>query len=142
MDELVRIVRPGGIVALQEVDWISWQCEPAHPAWDRVRRVMGQWWDSRGLDPYVGRRLPALLREAGLVDVGSMAHGGVDPSGHPYQDLLLQFVRRFRDDLVAERLIGRDDLDALVRALERHLADPGTDVVRALTVQAWGTRPD
>ena len=35
--EAAAIVRPGGTVAVQEVDWLSWQCEPAHPAWTRLR---------------------------------------------------------------------------------------------------------
>ena len=35
--EAAAIVRPGGTVAVQEVDWLSWQCEPAHPAWTELR---------------------------------------------------------------------------------------------------------
>lgn len=139
--ELATIVRPGGVVAVQEVDWISWQCQPPHPAWERLRNLLWRWWDGRGLDPYLGRQLPALLRDAGLVDVQASAHAGIDVAGHPYQDLLLQFVRRFREELVAGEMIGQHQLDMLVADLERHLADPATVVIRALTVQAWGRRP-
>ena len=139
--ELAAIVRSGGLVAIQEVDWISWRCEPAHPAWDRLRNLMWRWWDGHGLDTHLGRRLPQLLRDAGLVDVEATAHAGIDGAGHPYQTLLLQFVRRFHDDLVAAGYIKRDELDALVGALQRHLDHPDTVVVRALTVQAWGTVP-
>ena len=35
--EAVSIVRPSGTVAVQEVDWLSWQCEPAIPAWTALR---------------------------------------------------------------------------------------------------------
>ena len=75
------------------------------------------------------------------MDVEATSHAGIDVHGHPYQDLLLQFVRRFHDDLVAAEMISAFELDKLIAALDAHLADPGTVVIRALTVQAWGRRP-
>ena len=60
--EAAAIVRPGGTVAVQEVDWLSWQCEPAHPAWTELREILTRLWRSRDLDPTIGRRLPAHAR--------------------------------------------------------------------------------
>ena len=40
MTGLSALVRPGGVVAVEEVDWVSWVCEPAHPAWDRLRDAL------------------------------------------------------------------------------------------------------
>ncbi|MET0143190.1 MAG: methyltransferase domain-containing protein [Ilumatobacteraceae bacterium] len=139
--ELVRIVRPGGTVAVQEVDWICWQCQPPHPAWEALRNVMWRWWDLKGLDPYLGRQLPTMLRDAGLEDVASMAHTGLDVATDPYQGLLVQFARHFHDELVAADLIGAHRLDLLIESVESHLADPRTTVIRALCVQAWGRKP-
>ncbi len=34
--EMVRICRPGAVVALHDVDADPWFCEPPHPAWDRL----------------------------------------------------------------------------------------------------------
>ena len=65
-------MRPGGVVAVQEVDWLSWQCEPALPAWTALREVLRALWHSRGLDPDIGRRLPTLLR------AGRAVRGGGD----------------------------------------------------------------
>ena len=139
--ELVALVRPGGVVAVQEVDWISWQCQPGHPAWDRLRDIMRQAWQAHGLDPFVGRRLPEMLRDAGLVDVEATAHAGIDPSGHFYQRLLLTFVDRFRPRILDGGFATAAHLEGLTAALRRHLDDPGTLVVRALSVQAWGRVP-
>ena len=52
--EAVAIVRPSGTVAVQEVDWLSWQCEPALPEWTALRDVLMRLWHSRGLDPASG----------------------------------------------------------------------------------------
>ena len=139
--EAAALVRPGGTVALHEVDWISWQCEPPHPAWDRLRELLAGLWRARGLDTCIGRRLPSLLRGAGLRDVRATAHAGIDGSDVWYQRLLLTFVERFADRIVDGGLARRDEIDALASALTRHLAQPDTIVIRALSVQAWGRRP-
>lgn len=71
--ELAALARPGGVVALQEVDWISWICQPPRPAWDRLRDALRDFRARRGLDVHLGRRLPGLLRGAGLGEVGFRA---------------------------------------------------------------------
>jgi len=139
--EAVRIVRPGGAVAVQEVDWLSWQCEPGLPAWTALREVLLGLWHSRGLDPEIGRRLPLLLRAAGLCEVEATARAGIDGAGHQYRRLILTFAERFRERIVDGGLATVGELDALVDAVDRHLADPATVVVRAMTVQAWGRVP-
>jgi SAM-dependent methyltransferase len=136
--EAAAIVRPGGTVAAQEVDWLSWQCEPAHPAWTRLREILTALWRSRNLDPFIGRRLPAMLEAVGLVDVRAMSHAGVDSADDWYQRLLISFAGMFRGRIVDAGLADVDELDLLVAELGEHLATPGTVVVRALTVQAWG----
>jgi SAM-dependent methyltransferase len=136
--EAARIVRPGGAVVVQEVDWLSWQCEPGLPAWTALRGVLLDLWHSRGLDPEIGRRLPMLLRTGGLCEVDATARAGIDGAGHPYRRLILTFAERFRDRILGAGLASAGELDTLVATVDRHLADPGTVVVRAMTVQAWG----
>ena len=98
--EAARIVRPGGAVVVQEVDWLSWQCEPGLPAWAELRDVLLEVWHSRGLDPEIGRRLPMLLRTTGLCEVEATACAGIDGAGLPYRRLILTFADRCRDRIL------------------------------------------
>jgi ubiquinone/menaquinone biosynthesis C-methylase UbiE len=66
--EIVAVVRPGGIVAVEDIDQVPWLCEPPHPAWDALITSFLRIWRANGLDPLIGHRLPALLRDAGLLD--------------------------------------------------------------------------
>ena len=80
--EMTRITRPGGWVALEEVDWVSWVCEPMHPAWARLLRINTEIWGKRGMDVFIGRKLPRLLTQAGLTDVQCKIHTPVYQSNH------------------------------------------------------------
>jgi len=41
VSEMVALVKPGGVVALHEADWIAHVCDPPIPAWDRLRHIYG-----------------------------------------------------------------------------------------------------
>jgi SAM-dependent methyltransferase len=140
--ELAALVRPGGVVALQEVDWISWACQPPHPAWDRLRDALREFRRRRGLDVHMGRRLPGMLRAAGLDEVGFRA---VCPTyidgGEDNHTLLVTFAKLHGSALVADGLIAAAELAVLVNELEAHLADPATITLYCLLCQAWARRP-
>lgn len=136
--EMVRLTRPGGCVALQDVDWLTWRCLPEHPDWERLARAVAAVWSG---DVHLGRRAPALLRAAGLVDVQVVPHLRVFRSGEPYHRLLVRFTELHRERLLAGPAAG-DALDAAVARLDAHLADPGTVTLYAVLFQTWGRRPD
>jgi SAM-dependent methyltransferase len=140
--ELAALVRPGGVVALQELDWVSWVCQPPHPAWDRLRDALRDLRVRRGLDVYMGRRLPGLLRGAGLSDVGfrTVCPSYIDGAGDNH-NLLVTFARLHGTELVAEGLVAADELASLIAELEAHLADPATITIYCLFCQAWARKP-
>jgi SAM-dependent methyltransferase len=140
--ELSELVRPGGVVALQEVDWISWACQPPHPAWDRLRDALREFRARRGLDVHMGRRLPGMMRAAGLDEVGfrAVCPAYIDGGGDNHT-LLVSFAKLHGAALVADELVTADELASLVDELAAHLADPATITLYALLCQAWARRP-
>lgn len=139
--EMVALTRAGGIVAVQDLDVISLVCEPPHPAWLPLIEAYQQVYQARGLDGYLGRRLPGLLRSAGLVEVQVKVHTLVSHAGEFGQMLFLGIVEGLREHIVADGLYTSDELSALVAALREHLSMPGTFVVQPLLFQAWGRKP-
>ncbi len=139
--ELSALTRLGGIVALEEVDWISWICEPPHPAWDRLRDVLREFRHRRGLDVYLGRRLPGLLRGAGLEVMGFRALCPTYTHGADNHSLLVGFANIHGPDLIRDGLVGADELAGLVNDLDAHLAHPETMTMYSLFCQAWARRP-
>lgn len=68
--EALRVLRPGGLLAVVEVDAALWGlAEPLFPDTAPVHAKVASAQASRGGDRLVGRRLTRLLRDAGFGDV-------------------------------------------------------------------------
>ena len=111
--EAARIVRPGGAVVVQEVDWLSWQCEPGLPAWAELRDVLLEVWHfprPRSRD----RAAAADAAAHGRVVRGrGDGRAGIDGAGHPYRRSILTFADRCRDRILTAGLATADELDEL-----------------------------
>ncbi len=105
--------------------------EPAN----RLRRGFRELLRQRGADLAYGRKLPRLLREAGLAEVEADAYF---PITSPACAVLEKAtVHQVRDKLVAAGLATDDEI-------ERHLANiaaGGLDLATAPLTSAWGRRP-
>jgi SAM-dependent methyltransferase len=139
--EAVALVRPGGMVAFHEADYVAHVCDPPLDAWTRLVDLLRSHAELNGIDLFIGRRLPRLLREAGLIDVSSRPIVHIYERGHGRRTILADFVDNLSERLIAEQLIQRDELGELQAALREHLADPATLVVSHLFIQAWGRKP-
>jgi SAM-dependent methyltransferase len=140
--EAVRLARPGGTVAFHEADALSEVCDPPLDAWTRLSNVLNRYAVLNGIDLFVGRRLPRLLRDSGLTDVKVRPVVHVDSPDHPRRSLLPDLADNLRERLLANGLITRDELARLQADVRRHLEDPDTLVVSRHFIQAWGRKPD
>jgi len=140
--EAVALVRPGGTVAFHEADAVAHVFDPPLPAWARLNNVLQAYAKLNGIDSFIGRRVPRLLRDHGLVDIHINPLIYVYPPGHARRTLSLHFVENLKDRLLAQHLIEERDLNALMEDLRRHLENPETVVLSHLFIQAWGRKPD
>ena len=139
--EMTRLVRAGGWVASLEPDVAVDLYHRANPAWDRLHEIFITAVQAVGADPFIGRRLPELFREAGLSDIGVRAHAELYPTGHTRRTIRLDLVRSTRPKIIALGIASEQELDDLDRAAREHLDDPHTLVLPDLFVLAWGRKP-
>jgi SAM-dependent methyltransferase len=139
--EMVRLARPDGYVALQDLDGVSWLCHPPHPAWDRLLSVFWPAWRGAGLHPDTGRRLSDMLRDAGLVDIHVDAHLHVLRAGDPQHKILLDVAGAFRERILAIGTVTAAELDECLDQLAMHLAQPESFTLYPTLFQAWGRKP-
>jgi SAM-dependent methyltransferase len=139
--ELVDLVRPGGIVAVEEIDNASWVCQPPHPSWDKLLQTFHAAFRASGGNVCIGRRLPELVRAAGLGDVQYKVHVDFAMRGAYRRTHLLTLIDSLREQIIRLDLLTEDELARHRQTLATHLDDPNTVVIDKLLVQAWGRKP-
>ncbi len=139
--EMVALARPGGMVAAYEVDYVSWLCYPANPAWARIMTAIRAVSLKDSQDCFIGRRLVGLMRAAGLVEAKQEVSVDEWPADHPRRMYLVHWSENIRERLVARGFFSDAELSELLVALRKHLEDPGTVQISPVRFRAWGHKP-
>jgi len=138
---MVSALRPGGWLVVEEADpalqpLLCLEDDgPAQQLANRLKRGFRQLMADRGVDLAYGRKLPRLLREAGLVDVAADAYFPV--TGRACVELERATTEQIRDRLLTAGLATAEDVDRHLANLSAGLLDPTTSPM----VTAWGRRP-
>lgn len=133
-----RLVKPNGWLVLEDPDMASWRVNPDAPATRRLVELIGDGFRAAGGNFNAGRELPSFFRRFG-VEPSLDAHVVALPPGHPYLRLPLLFAASLRSRL--EVLVGKIDLDGLMREAELELARPGTWGTTFTLIQACAALP-
>lgn len=126
--ELRRVVKPGGVVAVRDVDYAGTIIHPRTEgiaAWEALYQQVHR---SNGGEPDAGRRLKQWALEAGFTDVTATASIWTFSSdddrawwGGMWSDRVLQSA--FAGDAVAKNLAEQADLEGISRAWSEWAAD-------------------
>ena len=138
--EMMRLARPGGWVASMEPDTEHTLCYPPHPAFHRLCEIFTVAFRRNGADPWIGRRVRGLFRQAGLADVAVEAKAQMYPPGNSRRTIRLDLVRSMRPQVLEMGLASAAELDELDTAARAHLDDPHTVVIYGLLFLTWGRK--
>ena len=139
---MVKALRPGGRLLVEDADPALQplvcpdEHGPAEHLANRIRQSFRTLLAERGADLSYGRRLPRLLREAGLHRVEADAYL---PIASPACTALeTATVHQVRDRLISARLVTEEEI-------ERHLANVASgdmDLATAPLISVWGRREE
>ncbi|MCS0603317.1 methyltransferase domain-containing protein [Streptomyces sp. LP11] len=137
---MIQALRPGGRLLIEDADPALQPliCPDEHGPEQRLANRLRQGFRSllaeRGADLAYGRKLPRLLRDAGLRDVRADAYFPV--TSPACTALEAATVRQIRERLVTAGLATDEEID-------QHLANVeggGMDLATAPMISAWGRR--
>ncbi|MGD0375018.1 MAG: methyltransferase domain-containing protein [Streptosporangiaceae bacterium] len=138
---MISVLRPGGWLLVEDADPALQplicpdESGPAQQLANRLRAGFRKMLAQRGADLSYGRKLPRLLREAGLAEVAADAFF---PLAAPAcTELEAATVRQIRAGLIAGGYATANEID-------QHLANVATgelDLATAPMISAWGRRP-
>ena len=126
---MLRVVRPGGLVAVRDVDWGTVAYWPRDPWIDRFVEVHQRAWYANGGEPQMGRQLRALFNAAGVADLSVSAtvwcYATLSETvewGESYADRLLTSPMGERP--VEHGYATRADVEAMAAAFRAWAAHP------------------
>jgi SAM-dependent methyltransferase len=129
-------LKPGGWLAVSEADMFPVDSTP-YPAMGRMWAASEQLFRAQGADPRWGRRLPALLARAGLVDVGLSVTVDVLGGGGVTDEFWRSSFAQVRPFLLDRGLID----EAGYAEAYAQLDDPDFRDTLWAYVRSWGRRP-
>jgi SAM-dependent methyltransferase len=142
---LVRALRPGGVIAVEDIDRSGMFCRPESEAYRRSVALYSETARNRGGDPDIGLRLPGLLVESGCEDVRAtvfqLAGFGQEPHDRDVKLVIPVTTETIADAAIEEGFATDEEMKRLVDELYRLAADPHTFMSLPRMVQAWGRRP-
>jgi SAM-dependent methyltransferase len=142
---MVRAVRPGGRIVLCDDDHSLLRLHPEPPGVMNVWDAFVRTYDRNGNDPFVGRRLVALLHGAGArprratwIPFGACAG---DPAFPAFARNFAGNLEGAREAIAATGMVTADDVDRAVEAIEIFGARPDAAIWYAMP-WAEGIRPE
>jgi SAM-dependent methyltransferase len=136
---MVECLRPGGVLAVEDIDLSGMFCHPPLPAFDRYVALMGEVIRRRGGDPLIGLNLPRMLVEAGL-SIGGVAVAHPSDVAGDVKLLNALTMENIADAVVSDSLATRDEVGQLVATLHECANDERTFASVARRIQVWGRR--
>jgi SAM-dependent methyltransferase len=136
---ICRRLTAGGVLAVEDIDFKGHFCHPHNAAFWRYVELYTKAVQARGCDPNIGPRLPALLADAGLRDIGVNV---VQPAGLEGEVKLVGplTLEAIADAVLAAELTTVEELNQTVDDFYAFANSDSTLLSIPRIVQAWGRR--
>ena len=139
LEAMVRALRPGGRLAVEDIFFPGHVCYPPNAAFDHYLELYQAVVRAKGADPAIGPRLVGMALDAGLVDVQVELVVPVFREGEGKRVAQVT-VEHIREAVVGARLATGTEVDAIVTELEAFAEDERTLMSIAPTFQVWGRK--
>lgn len=137
--EMVRVVKPGGIVVVIDTDDRGWALTPDCAAFTMLLTAFEQLQKLRGGNRLVGDEIECLLGAVGLENIDARWHV-FDLNADEISKVILPIFRLERDEIIRRGLLGQEKFDRTLSAVEAHLQDH-SPLLRLPLVYGSGRKP-
>jgi ubiquinone/menaquinone biosynthesis C-methylase UbiE len=141
LDHMLSLVRPGGIVFLEEVNVRTMDCVPGNADWDQALALVNDTFTAIGADTYLGPKLYGTLLAKGLEDLSVRPCLYALTPDDPMTLHLPDTLAAMQDSIVSLGMMAADDIAALGERVHAHVLAPGTLTISYSMFQVAGRLP-
>lgn len=140
-EKLVRCLKPGGWILLEDPDFGSAKVFTESPAFSksfyRIRDAIRVLFDAMGLDPRFGGKLEPLFRKSGLEEVGSYKNEEKATGGSQIAEMMKRSALHLQKPYLETEACDAADIENYCRLAE----DPQSSAIYYSSVSVWGRKP-
>jgi ubiquinone/menaquinone biosynthesis C-methylase UbiE len=136
---MVRAARPGGVVVVEDIEFVAHFCYPACPAFTRYVDLYQQTVQKKGGDPNIGPRLVSLFLDAGL-EAGNVEVVQPTFRSGPGKRIAQITMEHIQEAVVQEGFASREEVERIVADLDYFAADCRTIMSMPRIFQVWGRK--
>ncbi len=140
LQSLIGATRPGGIVAVEDIDFHSYFSYPLNQSFDRYVELYRETGLRTGADPLIGPRLVGMFLDSGLEDVDFHTVEPLFREG-PGKAIPQLTMEHIRESVVASGLGTNAEVDQIVADLDVLRLDPRSLMGYPRVFQVWGRKP-
>lgn len=135
--QLKTFLNPNGTMVFEEATNKVYCCYPPAPAFQKLRELLLQLSDSKGLDYNFGEKLYGYLRQLGLKNISA---NFIQPIyKNSYEKLLITLVaKEMAPQFIDAKIITADEMQNLMQELDRFIEDDSYMVSFPRVTQIFG----
>lgn len=133
LTEMLRLLRPGGVIAIQEPDASCWNVAPPNSSWSDLKAAILSAFRAGGGDFDAGCRMFEMLRAAGVQQISQRNAVLAATGQHPYKRLPLQFAGSLKKRILDGGLLSAERLETCLSDVAT-VADDLTSVMTTFIV--------
>ena len=139
LSRLVKRLRPGGMLVVEDIDFSGHLCHPEHPAFRSYHELHIESMHRRGGDPYIGPKLPGMLKEAGLCQIEVNVE---QPIGITGEVKLVPAItmENIGEAILSDGLCTKEELATVIGQLHQLAQDETTLTGMPRIIQTWARR--
>ena len=141
LDHMLTLVKPGGVVCVQEVNANSMECDPPNEDWERAVQLCRDTFACVGANVNLGASLRRRFLERGIQDPSMKLCVHAQTSTDPMTMHVPLTLAAMRETITSQGLMASNELDALITRVADHLAQPTTTTMTFTMVQVVGRAP-
>jgi SAM-dependent methyltransferase len=134
---MVRALKPGGWLVVEDYDWSAFGWDADEPAARRVADAVLGFMAQAGFDPEFGRRLLGSLNEAGLGELRGEGRSFVIDLQHPGTAFFALSLEQLAPLVVSSGLMEQSDLETVTELLQTG----ASRIITPTLVAASGRKP-
>ena len=137
---LYQSLRPGGSIILEDIDFKGNITYPECPAFERYQTLYCACVKRRGGDPFIGPKLPSLLRQNRFTNIRMAATQTLGMEGD-IKLIAAITMENIADTVLNDGLASALEINEIITELYAFADNPDTIAGMPRVIQSWGYRP-